>query len=191
MAWYKCGAPGGVGTVLPKMITGKSANRGSLASLSYEFTESGTFQYYVFVTSNSAATSAEVSVTLAGSTLTPTFYVDSGSGAGWYYGEVTASSGDTIMTTNEIVQTNRGMQLFILKDSDISKFQFLGLRSNNGQTFSLKYEDIVYLQSYQWGYYSGNNVFTGYQLGVWSDKSIATPNEGSYWYGGTWAIQVA
>lgn len=178
------------GVIIPEILSGQSVNRATTATLSYTFTEGGRFQYYIFTSSNSTPTSTDVTVKINGTVVTPTFYLYSDYLSGWFYGEVTVSSNDVISVTNNVVQTHRGMQLFVLQDADISVFQVLGVRSNEGYTFSLDYEDIVYLECYYWGYYNGNNTFEGYHTGTWNLTSIPTPNYGKYYYGGTWAIQI-
>lgn len=178
------------GVIIPKIISGQSANRATTATLSYTFTEGGRFQYYIFISSSSTPASTDVTVKINGTAITPTFYSYSDYISGWFYGEIIVSSNDVISVTNNVVQTHRGMQLFVLQDADISVFQVLGVKSNEGNTFSLDYDNLVYLENYHWSYYNGNNVLEGYHTGTWNLTSIPTPNLERYYYGGTWAIQI-
>lgn len=176
---------------IPEVLFAQSANRNALRTFSYTFTESGTFQYYVFISSASMPTSAYLSITLNSTTLTPiqsTYF---------FYGEVSANADDVLTLNTLTTEGNRGVQFFVFKNADISNFRLVGSVSNNNETFIIDVVDSPYLQSYHYGYYSGNNSFH-YQVvkcTVIADTdtnnkniSIATPNSSTYWYGGTWVI---
>lgn len=190
MAWVRSNKKSSGGAFsAPTAISGQSLNRRNTTSLSYTFTEGGTFQYCVFISSNKTIELTDISIKLNNNAITPTRLTNENSNE-WFYGEVTVSSGDVLSVTNNVQQGERGMQFFVLQYCDITKFLFLGLKSNNNQTFSLDYDGIFYLQSYRYGYGGTNNNFN-YHIGSWNLTSIPTPNESAYYYGGTWAIQVA
>ena len=176
---------------LPEVLFAQSANRNALRTFSYTFTESGTFQYYVFIYSGSMPTSAYFSITLNSTTLTPiqsTYF---------FYGEVSANANDVLTLNTLTTEDNTGIQFFVFKNADITNFRLVGAAGNDNTTFVIDVTDSPYLQSYHYGYYNGNNSFH-YQVvkcAVVADTdtnnkniSIATPNSSTYWYGGTWVI---
>ena len=185
-------AAGGGGTSFPELLYAVSGNRTTIQNFSYTFTESGKYQYYAFITTDSIASGNEITFQLNGNTITPTF------DTGFFYGEVTVSANDVFTATTTSTQNGRGVQLYIIKGADISNFRIVGSVSNNNSTFTID-TTSPYLQCYRYGYNGTNNNFQ-YQIGKHEVKydtggfqyiqSIPTPNQSAYYRGGTWVIQI-
>lgn len=175
------------GTPAPKIISAQSRNTNSVGSLTYTFTESGTFQYYVYMGKNSVIASTDVVVKLNGTAITPIFY--NATNDGFFYEEITTSINDVISVENVTAISNYGLHLFVLQNADISNFSLIGMGTNDGATFVLNTGDSFYLNVYQCGYWSGNNNFH-YEIGRCGNVSVATPNQSQYYYGRTYVITI-
>lgn len=173
----------------PYCLYAQSQNRRNLNSFSYTFTDNGTFQYYIMIRSSSAYQSSLLDIELNGVSVFPTVYSHATSGANFVYGDITASANDVFTVDTTQTENNMGIQVFVVKNADVSKFSLIGWCSNDNTTFPLNLIDQVYLQSYNFGYYSSNNQFH-YEFGVFRETSIPTPNDSTYWYGGTYAIRI-
>lgn len=180
---------GGGGDTSPKIIYANSANRRSLVTFTYTFTESGTFQYYFLVKSNSTVTSSSGTITLNSTAIAPTFDNTKAATMGFFYGEVEVDVGDVFEAKTVSTESDMGTQIFILQNADITAFSCIGVASNNNATFAINLDDKPYLQVYQCSYYNGNNVFH-YEIGKYGTTSIAVPNAPSYFYGLTYVIQL-
>lgn len=179
----------GGGSTEPKIVYATSASRQySLPTLSYTFTESGTFQYYIFINPRSGSiVSTDLTVSFNGSTINPTFY---SAGAGFFYGELNVSVGDVISTTPVNTNSDTGVQLFVMQNCDISAFSVVGTASNTNATFAISLGGKPYLQVFQCSFYSGSNLFK-YGIMNYVGQSIAVPkNESTYYYGFTYVIQL-
>lgn len=179
---------GGGGDTLPKIVYATSAPRGSTRpTLSYTFTESGTFQYYIFINARSGSiVSTDLTVSFNGTTITPTFY---SVGAGFFYGELNVSVDDIISTTPVNTNSDTGVQLFIMQNCDVSAFSIVGTASNNNSTFTISLGGKPYLQVFQSSFYASSNVFN-YGIMDYVGVSIAVPNISKYYYGFTYVIQL-
>ena len=179
------------GKELPQVVFAESKNKSSIRTTTYTFTEDGKFQFYVFERSDNTITPAtQALIKLNGNDVSRTVN-DTRLTDNWYYGEIEVSAGDVFTVTNTVTETNRGFQTFLFKNTDISKFNIIGFEGNNNNTFPLTLSDAVYLQSYMSSYYSGANRFS-YDVGIYAPESVPTPSGTStYFYGCTWAIQIA
>ena len=195
MAWFECtgGSNGGGGVTLPKIVSLAVGNREYDASISYTFTEAGTFQFYACVKSGDAqVTVDDIIVQLNGTTLTTQTY-NGGSSSVPYairYGEITVAANDvlTVLRSGSNWYCS-GYHLFVLKDADISAFDFLGFVSNDGTTFDIV-NDGVSLEVYYQGYYRGGRNCRGHLI-VGNESPCIVYNSGSdFWYGGTYAIKI-
>lgn len=183
------GDGGGGGSVKPEIVSALSTPIGSASNtLSYTFTESGKFQYYAFKNYANAVSAVDIAITLNGTALTPSTHLESGGGFGMVYGEITVQAGDVIVASPTTAQSQRGLQLFIMKNCDVSAFSFLGVTTNNANTFSINTSGKSYLQVYQCSYTGGSNLFH-YDVMDFQGDSIAVPSGMSkYYYGFTYAI---
>lgn len=182
-------AGGGGADISPKIIYADSANRRSLVTFTYTFTESGTFQYYFLVKSNSTVTSSSGTITLNSTAITPTFDNTKAATMGFFYGEVEVDAGDILEFKTVSTESNMGTQVFILQNADITAFSCIGITSNDASTFAINLDDKPYLQVYQCGYYNSNNTFH-YEIGKYGTTSIAVPNTSSYYYGLTYVLTI-
>ncbi|MBO4542122.1 MAG: hypothetical protein J5725_02950 [Bacteroidales bacterium] len=187
MTLYKVTKKQSGSTLAPLIISAQSRNTNSIGSLTYTFTGSGTFQYYVYMGKNSAIASTDTVIKLNGTAITPTFY--STGNDGFFYGEITASADDVISVENVTAISNYGLHLFVLQNADISNFSFVGMVSNNGATFVINTGDSFYLNVFQCGYYSGNNNFH-YEIGRCGNESVSIPNQSQYYYGRGYVITI-
>ena len=178
----------GGGSVKPEIVSALSTPIGSVNTLSYTFTESGKFQYYAFKNYSTNVQDVDIGITLNGTALTPTKYLVSGGGSGFVYGEINVSAGDTIVASPTTAQSQRGLQLFIMKNCDVSAFDFLGDAGNNGDTFSINTSGKHYLQVYQCSYVGGSNTFHYAIMDFQGDSIAVPPNMSKYYYGFTYAI---
>lgn len=177
-------------TIFPEIVALKTSNRRAGQTLSHTFSEAGAYQYYAVIKFGDVGGSAtDFSITLNGTTLTPT---GSYSNAAYLvlYDEVSASANDVLSAapTNTYNDTNGGIQLHILKNADISVFEWLGSAGNDGTTFDIVNDGMtfeVYLQSY---YYWRNTCNS--QIIAGNNKSVPVPNLYDFYYGGTFAIKV-
>lgn len=187
MAWMRSHKKGsGGGDTEPKIVYATSASRqGSIRSVSYTFTEAGTFQYYIFVNSRVTVTSSEVAITLNSTTLTPTtsLYTD----YGFFYGEINVSPGDVLTATPNSIQSDKGIQLFVMKNCDVSAFSLVGTGSNNTNTFNISLGGNPYLQAFQCTFYGNTNIFK-YGIMNYEGPSVSIPNISTYYYGFTYVI---
>lgn len=181
---------GGGGGVDATLISAQSANRGSGATLTYTFLESGTFQYVIVATDNSAPTLSDFTITLNGSTITPDINLRAiGSWQypyGIFFGEITVNAND-ILTVQATAASNRGVQLLIFKDGSSEKFNVINFVENNDNYKFALNPDCRYFQVHHCGYYQSANNFQ-YEWTTNATESIATPS--SYWYGFTYALTI-
>lgn len=187
MAWIRSHKKGSGGASAPIIISAQSRNTNSIGSLTYTFTEGGTFQYYVYLGKNSAIASTDVVVKLNGTVITPLFYDVTNDG--FFYEEIAASVDDVISVENVTAISNYGLHLFVMQNADISNFSFIGMTSNNGATFTINTGDSFYLNVFQCGYYSGNNNFH-YEIGRCGNVSVSIPNQSQYYYGRTYVVTI-
>ena len=184
-------AGGGGADTSPKIIYANSANRRSLVTFTYTFTESGTFQYYFMIRSNSTVTSSSGTITLNSTTVTPTFDNTKASNMGFFYGEVEVDAGDVLEFKTVSTENDMGAQILILQNADITAFSCIGIGYNgDSSTFAINLDNKPYLQVYQCGYYNGNNTFNC-EIGKFGTRSIAVPNTNTYWYGFTYVLTIA
>ena len=187
MAWIRSHKKGnGEGGTEPRIVYASSASRqGAIRSVSYTFTESGTFQYYIFVNSRVTVTSSEVAITLNSTTLTPTTSL--GADYGFFYGEVNVSPGDILTATPNSIQSDKGVQLFVMKNCDVSAFSIVGYRGNDATSFNIALGGVPYLQVFQSTFYSNTNIFK-FGIMTYDGLSVAIPNVSTYYYGFTYVI---
>lgn len=198
MGWIRCSGNSSSAERIPEILYSASQSiSSSVADFSYTFTESGVFQYYFWV--RSIITTSTVVIKLNDTAITPT--IDS---TGYYaYGEIIVSVGDVLNTKTTFTASNSGSHIFVMKNADISRFAVIGSVGNNNSTFTITSEDSPYLQVYKMGYQTPKYNYQ-YQIGsfnylIFQDTegrtggtitSIATPNQSTYYYGGTYAIRI-
>ena len=186
MAWLRSHKKGSGGGTEPRIVYATSASRqGSIRSVSYTFTEAGTFQYYIFANSRLTVTSSEVAITLNSTALTPTTSL--GADYGFFYGEVNVSAGDILTATPNSIQSDKGIQLFVMKNCDVSAFSLVGTASNNTNTFNISLGGKPYLQAFQCTFTSNTNIFK-YGIMDYEGPSVSIPNISAYYYGFTYVI---
>lgn len=189
MGWYKTSRilSGGSAIPLPDLVYMQSKNRTSSTAMTYTFTEAGKFQYYIYLSSDSQPSSTDVIVYINGTSETSTTLLNTY--ASFWYGEITVSAND-VLSLSVTSASNRGVQLYIFKNSDITRFSFVGGTGNDDTTFVIDVEEgMPFVESFQTGYYSGNNNYK-FIVGIAPAsslqlRSIATPDVSMYWYGGT------
>ena len=169
---------------IPELLFTQSSNKANLVTHTYTFTESGTFQYYVFSVINSDP--SEIIIKLNGTIVTPNSGMMT-STTYMLYGEVTVSANDVITAENTTTNNNYPIETFIFKKADISRFSIVGFVPNNGQTFSITNQNVPMLHVYQTSYYNGRNN-QNYQVVSYLPQPIPTPNAEIYWYGFTYVI---
>lgn len=170
-----------------KLISAQSRNTASTGNLSYTFTESGTFQFYAFLNSSSTVSSSYITVSLNGVTITPQYYMDGDHL--FAYDEITVSANDIITISNTIAESNRGMQLFVFRDANISNFREIGYVSNNNTSISYTSSDFPLLEAL--GQYNSNANTLTYR--VLTDGNVSQPvpsGATSYYYAKCWAIKL-
>jgi len=187
MAWIRSHKKGSGGASAPIIISAQSRNTNSIGSLTYTFTESGTFQYYAYIIKSSTAISTDVTVKLNGVAITPILYLING--VGFFYGNITINANDVISIENTNAISNCGMQLFILQNADVSNFSLVGYWGADSSYSALNTGDSFYLNVFQCGYYNNNNNFNC-EIGRCGNRSVATPNESAYYYGFTYIITI-
>ena len=174
---------------IPVVVSGQSINIDSNDTITYTFTESGTFQYCgMLKTTDVKYTDSEITISLNGTPLTPDTLEAASTWMIFYYGEITVSSGDVLTMVRSTSHTNSGMQLFILKSTDLSALSFINFASNNNTTFAIDPTYMV-LEVYYMGYYQTTNNFS-YMVVSSVTTSIPTPNGQAYYYGGTYALRI-
>lgn len=187
---------GGSATRTPVIVYSNSQNIGSdVADFTYTFTESGTFQYYLYVSTTISSSTIEVKFNNVA--ISPMI---SGTFA---FGEITVNANDVLEIKTTFNASNCGAQIFIMKNADISRFSLIGASGNDNLTFNIPATSSPYLQVYKRSYYGSNNTYQ-YQIGIISNfqvfqdtegrtariDSIATPSTSAYYYGGTYAITI-
>ena len=133
MAWLRSHKKGsGDGTTDPKIVlAGCDHTTDKYGSVTYTFTESGTFQYYIHIKHRSSIPASDyVTITLGSTTLTPTYYNDGANAMAFYYGEISASENDILTVTTTQKSTSGGIEMFVMKNCDISAFALVGYRGH-------------------------------------------------------------
>jgi len=193
MAWYRCGNIDRT----PIIVAGYSKNMNTAGTLSHTFESAGKFQYIVFKRNGEYPITSDPVIKLNDETLTPnrTSYVNEAQV--FYYNDITVQSGDVLSASHNDTGVHAGLQLFILKDADISLFEVIGVTPNNSQSFALPNNQWIF-QVYRCGYYNSNNYFSyrAERHNVVDDStdanyqtSIPTPSGDSrYYYGFTCAV---
>ena len=172
---------------MPDLVYMQSKNRTSSTEMTYTFTEAGKFQYYIYLSSDSQPATTDVVVYINGTAETSTTLLNTYSS--FWYGEVTVSANDVI-SVSVTSASNRGVQLYLFKYSDITRFSLVGGTGNDDTTFVIDVEEgMPFVETFQMGYYNGNNNYK-FIVGIAPAsslqlRSIATPNTSAYWYGGT------
>lgn len=177
--------------ILPQLVFAECKNKASIVTSSYTFTESGKFQFLVWERSSSAISpNTNVVIKLNNIEITPSFaQITGNTSIAWYYGEIEVEANDVFTVTTTLTESNRGIQTFILKNADVSKFAVIGFASNDNTTFAIGQK--IHLQSYMGSFNSGATRMN-YELGYNQPLSIPTPSGSStYYYGATWAVQIA
>ena len=181
---------GGGAVVDATLISAQSANRGSGATLTYTFLESGTFQYVAMATDGSAPILSDFTITLNGTPLTPDISLRAiGSWQypyAFFFGEITVNAND-VLTVQVTPASNRGAQLLIFKDGSAERFNVINFVENNDSYKFALNPDCRYFQVHHCGYYQSTNNFQ-YEWTTNATESIATPS--SYWYGFTYAMTI-
>ena len=175
---------------LPYIVYADCKNKASITTSTFTATEDGAYQVYVFWT-NGGATGAltDISVKVNDVAVTLTFDDSTVDSKPFAYGELTLSAGDVLTVSNTAAESNRGFQVFVLKNANISNFQVLGNSGNDGSTFPIGHGNYV-LECYQYSFYNGTTRYN-YMIVADVTTSIATPGGSStYYYGGTWAIRL-
>ncbi len=185
----------GGGTPIPKLLSAQSRNISSIGSLTYTFTESGTFQYYAMFHYNGVIVSTDVTVKLNGVTVSPTLHTDAeiggGGSWGWFCGEITINANDIISVENNSSHSNYPLQLFVLQNANISNFRLAGVTENNDNYFTLNTGDSFYLNVFQCGYWGSTVNNFNYEIGIYGNRSVMTPaGYSDYYYGFTWVITI-
>lgn len=190
MAWIRSHKKGsGGGSTEPKIVfAGCDRTSDHVGNISYTFTESGTFQYYVFRNSRFAVTSSEVVVKINGTTITPTFYDGDAGNYAFFYGEINVSAGDIINVTTTQISTSNGLQLFVMKNCVVSAFSLIGKTYNNADTFNINLNGSPYLQVFQCSFQPNPAQFK-YAIMDYVGESVSIPpNISKFYYGFTYVI---
>ena len=183
----------GTAVRIPTVLFVQSKNRGSANTFTYTFTEAGTFQYLVSMSGNSTPTTANLTVSLNNTALTPSSF--SNGDLGFFYGEITVAA-DDVLTVTTTADSNRGAQVFVFKDADVTNFSLVAWRGNDGGTFAIQTNaNVPFLEVYKTGYYESRNNFN-YVIAMLSSNSAgmeSTPtpsNNSNYYYGFTYVITI-
>lgn len=181
---------GGGGDTGPKIVfAGKDYTGEHTGNISYTFTEEGTYQFYAFRNSRYAVTSSEVVIKINGTAITPNFYDGGSANFAFFYGEINVSAEDIINVTTTTISTANGLQLFIMKNCDVSAFSLIGTASNNTNTFNINLNGKPYLQVFQCSFYA-NPVQFKYAIMDYVGESISIPNISKFYYGFTYVITI-
>ena len=151
MALYKVTQKqsGGGTTTYPTLIAAMSTPINTSNTLTYTFTESGTFQYYVWwMKYNAYGTSSDVTIELNGTALTPTATdFTSSKSIAIAGGEIQASIGDIITYTNVYTNNAYGMQAYVIKDANLSNLSLINFITNNNTRFSYSSTDFPCIEA--------------------------------------------
>ena len=184
MAWIRSNkkSSGGGGTTVPTLIAAMSTPINASNTLTYTFTESGTFQYYNWwMRYNSYGSLSDVTIELNGTALTPTATDFTTSKAiSIAGGEIQASVGDVITFTNTYTANAYGMQAYIIKDADLSKLQIIYVIGNNNTKASYSPTDFPCVESA--GMYRSNNNNWWCHILSSALESPALPSGLAYFY---------
>lgn len=174
----------------PTLVYSVSRNGNSLGSLSYTFSEAGTYQIIGAYVIGGTNVKQEITFELNGNAVSASYSYPSQNNnvaLNLFTLEIEASENDVITMTNTATYPNSGMQLFVIKDADINNIDLYDSRGNNGQTFNISI-DGYYLQVSQFGYYQNNNNFVLREIDNAVKTSTPTPNNTAYWYGGMYVL---
>ena len=179
---------------IPSIINMYSRNAGTAGSLSHTFTNKGKFQYFVCIRLGDTLSIVDPIIKLNENVLTPYTYFQGS--LFFYYGEINVDIGDIITLTESTAFSNSGMQLIILNNIDVSKFNFINARNNDNTQFNLPKNKII-LEVFKCGYYRSNNNYNYSLIELKAESnslndipflSVPVPNEYSYWYGFTYCV---
>ena len=189
MAWLRSHKKGnGGGSTEPKIVfAGCDPTGEHTGNISHTFTEGGTYQYYAYRNSRYAVTSSDVVVKINGTAVTPNFYDGSPDTFAFFYGEVNVSAGDIINVTTTTISTSNGLQLFVMKNCDVSAFSLIGKASNNTNTFNINLNGNPYLQAFQCSF-NASPVQFKYGIMDYVGESVSIPNISKFYYGFTYVI---
>lgn len=193
MAWFECtgGSGGGGQSVLPSIITLQTSNRRAGQTLSYTFTEAGLYQYYAVIKfGNASGSASDFLIKLNDTVLTPA-HTYSNSAYFMVYDNIVVSANDVLSyaPTNTYNDENGGLQLHVLKDADISVFDWLGNCDNSGATFDIV-NDGVSLEVYYQGYYYWRNNCRSHLIANNTSPCTVYNHSQDFYFGGTYAIKV-
>ena len=150
MALYKVTQKqsGGGGTTYPTLIAAMSTPINASNTLTYTFTESGTFQYYAWwMRYNSYGSLADITIKLNDTELTPTATDFATKNIAVVGGSVTASVNDVISYTNVYTANAYGMQAYVIKDAKLSNLSILHVVGNNNTKFSYSSTDFPCMEA--------------------------------------------
>ena len=198
MNWFRCTGGGGGGVNAPAFIDFQGCNLYATyqRTLTHTFAIPGKYQYYVVLKcGETAVTPSTATVYLNGTAITTQIYDGPNSSPLTYYvvmyGEIEANVGDILSVGCNASVYNGGMTFYVMCNTDISVFDFLGSAGNDGTTFTITLPTGgVALEIHHQGFYQWNCNFQ-YCLVYETSTSIPTPGgEGAYYWGGTCAMRV-
>lgn len=176
----------------PRLLFTSAVNRAGTDSqntITYNVLRSGKQQLYIFVSDNGPITSITDALVINKNDISieNSFRLVCNDAA-FIIGELDVEKNDVITIRTRSAQSNRGIILFVFEDANINNFYKIGLVGNINTSFYIDDETHV-LECYKFGFYQGRTNYS-YVLDPDAGDSVPTPNETSYYYGGTWAIRI-
>lgn len=150
MAYYKVTKKqeGGGGTTFPTLIAAMSTPINAANTLTYTFTEGGTFQYYNWwMRYNSYGSLADITIKLNDTDLTPSATDFATKNIAVVGGSVTVSANDVISFTNVYTANAYGMQAYVVKDANLSNLSILHVVGNDNTKFSYSSTDFPCIEA--------------------------------------------
>lgn len=176
----------------PSIVHAESVNASSPVSMSYTFSESGTYQIVAVWVSGETTVKDSLTFTLDGVQVPCSHSYPSdnnGIRLNLFTSDIVINEPDSVLVVNtDTGDSNSGLQLFILQNVTVENISLYGSRYNGQGSFSIDL-NTWYLQVAKYGYYSGRNTFEFYEIDNVKKDSTATPgSNANYYYGGTYVL---
>lgn len=164
-----------------------SGNASSIVSIEHELSP-GDYTVAVAVTNSLAMASVSVLAESAPIQLTELVVTGQGQLRGLAYANISVNEASTLTLLTTATASNSGVQMIVF--SGEYSVEYIGSAGNDGGTYPIG-EGLLFT-SYKWGYYESNNPAPTTALCVVSGELISppTPNQSTYWYGGTYTIKL-
>lgn len=175
---------------MPVIINAQSKNGGSTGYLQYSIPQGGKYQI-LGVRRPSDSRLQDISISVNNIDQTVRYVYDESVPLGNLevnICEVTASTGDIIRVANSTSDTNSGLQMFVMKNVEVSEVDIYNAVGNGQSSGFLIDTTIPYLQVSHFGYYQYANTFEFYEVDHVVKTSEYCDSDSKYWYGGTFVL---